>query len=173
MRTMLGVAAMFAVAACGGSKAPPKLPASTAGPAAGPPAAERPIGTSGFPGLDWGDRDDKIKPMYPGAEDYETGTAWHGTVDGLPADVSFSIGNSTGLQQIDVAWKDTYPTMDACGEVLHRLKPIYEQRLGPSSEENLALFWDTGKASVTLACNPDDAMHGSLSASYQQQRPPE
>lgn len=149
--------ALLAVVACG--------PAAPVAPSSPFPAAGRPAGTTGYPGLDWGANLDDISGLHPGAVANGGGLAWTGPVEGRPARVQFGM-DEDGLQQIDIVW-DTFDSMDACGEVLHATRPAIDARLGEGAEENLAVFWETSTASVTLSCNIDADVSASLAATYQ------
>jgi hypothetical protein len=156
--------AALAGAACGGKSAP-----STDTPAPDPtpePAAELTPGTSGFPGLDWGDDRAKVKATYPSA-----GTRgeelWAPLVHGgRDAAASFTFTDEA-LSSISVAYDGDFPDMGACADPLHAVEAELIKALGDSSEENLAVFWTTPTASITLSCDPiDDAGRAQLSASF-------
>lgn len=143
--------------------------ATPVGPSAPPSAApERPPGTSGFPGLDWGANADDVTGVYPGAQPGAPGLTWAGPVLGEPAHVAFTMAGD-GLQQVTIAFDAGYASMETCGETLHRLRPQLDARLGAGSEDNLGVFWDTPTASVVLACNPtdDDSGRAELTSTFQ------
>ena len=149
--------ALLAVTACG--------PAAPTGPASPVPTAGRPPGTSGYPGLDWGANLDDITGLHRGAVANGGGLTWTGLVEGRTASVQFGM-DGDGLQQIDIVW-DTFDSMDACGEALHQTRPLIDRRLGEGAEENLAVFWETATASVTLSCNIAGDISATLAATYQ------
>lgn len=163
LASLLVISLTASLAACGG-KAAPTTPGNTGGGGA-PPAKERPAGTTGFPGLDWGANVDDITGLFPGAEANGGGLAWQGDVERAPAGVQFLM-DGDGLQQIDVGWAEVYASMEACGDDLHLTRPAIDARLGQGAEENLGVFWETPTASVALVCDPGDDGTALLQARY-------
>lgn len=161
------VAAALA-AGCGGKGAGGDTVPSNDAPddAPGTPAA-LPPGTTGFPGLDWGDPSEAVKADYPtatGDTDALTVAMAHG---GRDATVSF-IFTGDQLISIDVSWADTYDSMQACAEVFREVRAALAPTLGDSAEENLAAFYTGETMSATLSCNPTDdgAERAALSMQY-------
>jgi hypothetical protein len=148
-------------AGCGGTKV------AATGPTTAPPDAVRPPGTTGLPGLDWNNHRDEVTANYPGAAANGGGLGWTGIVEGRPARVQF-VMDGDGLRQIDVTWDGVFESMPACGDVLHEVRPAIDARHGTGTEENLAVYWDTPTASITLACNPDEEGRATLIATHVQ-----
>jgi hypothetical protein len=159
----LAILGAAALAACG-SKAAPTTPGNTGGGGA-PPGEERPAGTTGFPGLDWGASVGDITNLFPGAEPSGGGLAWQGDVERRPARVQF-VMEGAGLQQLEIAWVTSFPSMEACGDELHALRGAIDARLGVGAEENLGVYWEPPTASVVLACSPNEDDTAALVQAY-------
>lgn len=159
---LAGLAVSLAIAGvgCGGSHAT-AAPGPT-GPADG---KERPAGTTGLPGLDWGAGVDEISALYVDAEPVDVGVQWKGSAEREPATIVFTV-DGDGLSQVAIAWDLAFDSMTGCGEALHRIRPAIDRRLGDGAEENLGVFWETPTASVVLSCNPGDDDGASLSQTY-------
>jgi hypothetical protein len=166
--SILAVGAALAVAACGGSNPPtpagPSKPTTTGPiePAEGKLTAH---GTSGLAGLDWGASADAVRALYPRATAGDGGLWYVGGVEGHQAVTKFSIG-ANGLSQVITEWTDGFISMDDCASTWHKLRASLDGRLGPSTADNLAAYWTTPSASITLACNPNDSNAGVLSVTY-------
>ena len=157
--------AIVVAAACGGKQPTPAGPAGGGG--GEPPAGkERPAGTSGLPGLDWGAGVAEITALYPDAEPVDVGLQWKGGAERKPAVTVFTVDND-GLAQVEITWDDTFASMGACGDALHQVRPLIDARLGDGAEENLAVFWENATVGVTLSCNIGDGDEASLSQTYQ------
>lgn len=159
------LAACAAVAACGGSKAPVVAPGG--GDTAPPSGGGRVMapGTSGLPGLDFGADVKAIEALYADLTPVDVGLAYTGTVEGLPATITFTVGN-TGLTEIAITWSDTFPSMGACGLNLEDVRAAVDARLGPSTEDNLAAYWETPTATVVLSCGMGDGEESMMAQSY-------
>ena len=131
---------------------------------AGPAAPLRP-GTTGFPGLDWGAPAEAVKAAYPGAAADPEGLAWRGEHEGRPAVVRFAIEDGA-LVRVTVAYDGTFASMMACKAEFAPMRARLDQRFGPSAEENLAAFWDTETASITLSCDMNEDETARLSVYY-------
>jgi hypothetical protein len=171
-KTSILIGAALALSACGGKSAPSTDP--TPPPDAAPTApTELTPGTTGFPGLDWGDDRAKVKEAYRSAatrgEDM-----WAPVVHaGHDAAATF-VFTGESLISISVTFAGEYPDMGACADPFHVVEAELIKSLGDSAEENLAAYWTTATASVTLACNPmDDSGRAELTASYTLAEPTE
>ena len=162
--------AIGVAAACGGKQ---PAPAGPTGPTGGeaPAGKERPIGTSGLPGLDWGANVGEITALYPDAEPVDVGLQWKGGAERKPAVTVFTV-DGDGLAQVDITWDLAFDSMSSCGEALHQTRPLIDARLGTGAEENLAVFWENDTVSVTLSCNPDDTDGARLTQTYQRKVAP-
>jgi hypothetical protein len=106
-----------------------------------------------------------VQAAYPGAATDPEGLVWRGAHEGRPALVRFALEHGA-LVRITVAYDGTFASMPACGAELTPLRARLDQRLGPSAEENLAAFWETPMASITLSCdlNEDETARLTLYA---------
>ena len=86
-------------------------------------------------------------------------------VDGKNAITVYEIGG-TGLAMISIEWTDGFVSMDECADGWKDARAALDARLGSSQSDNLAAYWETPTASVTLACNPNDSGAGVLSLTY-------
>jgi len=177
-RTAIAMAAIAAgllvgAAACGGGKTGSAIGNSATSPT---PEAAAPMepGTSGFPGVDWGDTIKAIQARYPAATAHgEDGLELRAKHGGLDATASFSFvyGALTG---IDVTFTDKLESMAACAEPFQHVRADLERSLGPGTTHDLAAYWNAETATMTLICDADDAGptgHAKLTMSYTQ--PPE
>lgn len=166
--TSLALALSLAGGACGG-KAQPTTPSNTAsgsGAASGGDAAR---GTTGVPGLDWGASADQVRAVQPRATADKAGLVYLGTVEKRQAIVHYTI-EQAGLQKIEVEFTDGYPTMEVCSEHWKELRTAFDGRFGASQADNLAAYWTTPTASITLTCGPNESGAGVLAIVY---TPPE
>ena len=158
MRTTL-CSIIVSLAACGGGK-----PATTTTTTTTPMKS----GTSGVKNLDWGAGVDAISAAFPQATPNPAGgMGSNGTSDGGEAITSFKVGTH-GLEQVAVEWTSGFISMGHCATGWKKVRAIYDGRFGASQSDNLAAYWKTPTASVTLACNPNDSGAGVLSATFAQ-----
>ncbi len=154
---------LISLAACGGSNKPAATgPANAGGDGdTAPPAA----GTTGLPGLDWGATADAVLAHDPRGQASEAGvTALH-MVDGHNAITVYTI-SADGLSMVSTEWTDGFVSMDDCAGGWKDERATLDARLGSSQSDNLAAYWETPTASITLACNPNDSGAGVLSLTY-------
>lgn len=165
MRTAVAVfGCSILAAACGGASTPA---ATSPGNATGATAATAtpPLGTTGLPGLDWGATTAAVMARYPGAIASDDGVTARGAVDGRPATTVFAIGEA-GLEHVKTVWTAGYPSMGACADDWEARRVELEARLGEGSAENLAAFWDTATATITLFCDPGEGDAAVLAITY-------
>ncbi len=170
MHVSSGLIVAAALAAGCGGKGTGTGAAGGTGPASDPapaPTAALPPGTTGFPGLDWGDPSEAVKADYPAATGDADGLTVAMAHAGRDATVSF-IFTGDQLISIDVSWADTYDSMQACAEVFRQVRAELAPALGDSAEENLAAFYSGATMSATLSCNPidDGGERAALSMQY-------
>lgn len=159
--SVLLVATSLLAVACGGKSHPAAAPPAGGGGGGDAPA----VGTSGAPGLDWGATSDAVLAVQPRATTDDAGLVYLGTVEKRQAIVHYVIP-AAGLQEINIEFTDGFATMEACGEDWKALRATLDGRLGPSQSDNLAAYWNTPTAAITLACNPNDSGAGVLSLGY-------
>ena len=141
---------------CGG-KAP------TADHPAAPPTA---LGTTGYPGLDWGATAATVRAIYPNASATNDGhLALRGTDEGQPNLTTFEFVAGR-LGKISIVFDRRFASMKQCGAVWTTLRAAFDPKLGNSAGENLAAFWESATYAVTLSCDLDDAERAGLSMSY-------
>jgi len=173
-RSLLSIVAVSALgaAACGSSTAnapAPALantaePAAAAEPAPAAPAAAH--GTSGMAGLDWGASKETVAASNSRATPNKDGELWAmGMVDGMNALTTYKF-DAKGLSQIDVEWTEGLISMDECAKVWKKVRAEYDGRFGASQADNLAAYWKTATASITLTCSPNDSNAGVLAVTY-------
>ncbi len=150
------------LAACGGSDAP--APANPSDPAGGG-QTELALGTSGLPGLDWGAGTDAIMTAYPRATPTEGGLWAVGMTHRHQSITKFTIGAS-GLEHVDIEWIEGHGSMEACAGGWSEVRAAIDARLGPSTSDNLAAYWELAAASVTLACSPSENDRAVLSQTF-------
>lgn len=157
---------LISLAACGGSAKPAATgPANTGdGTTDGTASA---AGSTGLPGLDWGASAEAVlaaDPRATASPDGATVTAV-APVDGKSAITVYTIG-ADGLNMVSTEWTDGFVSMDDCAGGWKDQRTTLDARLGSSQSDNLAAYWETPTASVTLACNPNDSGAGVLSLTY-------
>lgn len=155
---------LMSLVACGGASKPATTGPGNGGGATDPaPAA----GTTGVPGLDWGATAEAVLAANPRATASPNGATISAVapVDGKNAITVYEIGAS-GLAMISIEWTDGFVSMDDCSGGWNDQRATLDARLGPSQSDNLAAYWETPTASVTLACNPNDSGAGVLSLTY-------
>ncbi len=159
--------ALLTVAACGGGGATAGgATTDNAGPTAPAPQA-MPPGSSGFPGLDWGDELAAVQAKYPAATPQGDGLLLRAPHGGRDAEITFTFGGGP-LIYISVAYPEVFASMPACGEVFSQVRGALDATLGSSSEDNLAAYWTSDSASMTLTCGPtdDESEQAELAMSY-------
>lgn len=166
MRTAVVLGCSILAAACGGASKPAATgPGNTGGDGGDAVAAPAPAGTTSLPGLDWGASSAAVQARYPGATITADGVVARGAVDGRPAVTTFTIG-ADGLEHVKTVWAASYPSMQACARDWDGRRREVDARLGESSAENLAAFWDTATATITLFCDPRDGDVAELAITY-------
>lgn len=149
-----------AVAACGGSSK-----STTTPPVAPTENTAKALGTTGLAGLDWGANADAVLAVYPRATPTEGGLWFVGMAEGHQAVTKFTLG-ANGLDNVNTEWTEGFVSMQDCAKTWHELRASLDGRLGPSQGDNLAAYWKTTTASITLACSPNDSNAGVLSLTY-------
>lgn len=120
---------------------------------------EMALGSTHFVGLDWGMTPEQAKVVYPTlAADPDPEMGWRARMkhDGRAGTLilHFRVEPPAGLAMALFTEEATFPSMEACAEEHETRRAAMDARLGPSSFENLAAYWETETASLTLACNP-------------------
>lgn len=160
-RSAIGFALVLALAGCPGKGGAPGGGA-TGGPGNDGTAGARvagPLGTTGFEQLSWGMTEADVRERYPEAtvsEDPWSGNpVWTAArvVDGTPAHVEMELERGA-LIFVGVRFDPTFPTMRACEPAWRAKRAEMDAKLGPSPEENMAAYWTTATADVTLSCDP-------------------
>lgn len=156
---LLAACAVPALVACGGGATKPPAAEPEA-----PPATSRPLGTSHFPGLDWGMKIEAAKVVYPGGLTTDFGWQFAATHYGRRATVTLDFGaRAGGLERIGVTFDDRFPSMEGCIAEFPKLKAAIDETAGPSSVDNFAAYWTVEGGEVEMACNPDDDENTSAS----------
>ena len=151
------------VVACGQPAPPANAPPNT------PPAA---IGTSGYPGLDWGATVANVKAAYPRTtEDHGELTTTSLAVEGQPNTTTFAFEHGK-LARIGIAFDRRFASMNECATLWTVVRRALDPKLGKSAGENLAAFWESTTYAVTLSCDIDDHAQAGLSMSYAPAPPP-
>ncbi len=193
MRAAFALPALF-VLACGSKTAAPAAgkdamiadaaAAATDGPATDAPAIEATataaaaaaaagaVGTSGYPGLDWGASLDALKAAFPKAAPGSDNLSIVGQYEGRAAITTFELKGGQ-LARISVSFEDSFPSMDACGKTWTAMRTALDPKLGKSVGDNLAATWESATYAVTLSCDPGDEDEGVLSLSYARPSPSE
>ncbi len=125
------------------------------------PVDEMAPGSTRFVGLDWGMTPEQAQRVYPtlaAAANPEEGWQARMKHDGRAGllILHFRVEAPPGLSMALFTEEATYPSMAACAEEHKKRRAEMDARIGPSSFENLAAYWETETASLTLACNPRD-----------------
>ena len=183
MRTLALTLATALLFGCGGKKTPAAKDAMTAdasnpdGPA--PDATDAPgvdaatagdLGTSGYPGLDWGASLDDLKAKFPRAAPGTENLSITGDHAGKPGVTTFELRDGK-LHRISVSFEDEYPSMEECATVWKEMRATLDGKLGASQSDNLAAYWEAPTYNITLSCDPGDEDAGMLSMSYSQPQP--
>lgn len=159
MRSTSLALTVIAVAACGG-----KAASTPSTPAPAPAPAPTSLGTTGFPGLDWGATIPAVKAIYPGATG-DTALSWKTTHGGEPASVHVDFTDGA-LDRISVSFDADFESMGACSGTFETVRAALAPSLGDSAEENLAAYWDGAGYSAVLSCGITDGDAASMSMSY-------
>ncbi len=85
--------------------------------------------------------------------------------EGHQAVTKFTLG-ADGLGEVNIEWTEGFISMEDCGKGWGTLRASLDGRFGPSQGDNLAAYWKTATASITLACSPNDSNAGVLSLTY-------
>lgn len=165
MRSFLCLA--LALAACSKPAATPTSPPTGSATATDPGGAT--LGTSGA-GIDFGANEAAVRAAFPGVTPTEGGLWENRAVFGRPAITKYVIGPN-GLDRVDTEWTDGFASMEECGKTWKVLRAKLDERFGASQSDNLAAYWKTKTASLTLACNPNDNGNGSGVLSLDYSRP--
>jgi hypothetical protein len=125
------------------------------------PVDEMALGSTHFVGLDWGMTPEQTKVIVPTlAPDADLDMVWQARMkhDGRAGTLvlHFRVEPPAGLSMAVFTEDATYPTMTACAEEHQARRAVMDPKLGPSSSENLAAYWDSETATLTLACNPHE-----------------
>ncbi|MBA3463219.1 MAG: hypothetical protein H0T46_24900 [Deltaproteobacteria bacterium] len=123
------------------------------------------LGTSGVAGLDWGADATAVLAVYPRATPTDGGLWFNGMAEGRLAITKYTIG-AGGLDGVHVEWTDGFVSMEECATGWKTIRTKLDERFGASTSDNLAAYWKTASASITLACNPNDSNAGVLSLTY-------
>lgn len=134
--------------------------------APGPDAATTgDLGTSGYPGLDWGASMDDVKAKFPKAAPGTDNLSIPGNHAGKPGVTTFEFKDGK-LFRISVSFDDEYPSMGDCAPAWNEMRKTLDAKLGESKAENLAAFWDSATYNIILSCDPGDDDKGVLSMAY-------
>jgi hypothetical protein len=177
MRITIALTLALSLAACGGKSnkatkdamvadATPTDGASTDAPGADA-ATKGELGTSGYPGLDWGASADDLKAKFPKAAPGTDNLSITGTHGGKSGVTTFELKDGK-LHRISVSFLDDYPSMDECADVWKEMRTTFDAKLGESKSDNLGAYWDSTTYSIVLSCDPGDDDGGVLSMTYSQ-----
>jgi hypothetical protein len=162
IRSLFMSCSLVSLVGCGGSTKPIANSTSSTPPTKATATTQ---GTSGIPGLDWGANAEAVLAVFPRATPTDGGLWYPGTAEGHNAITKFLIG-ANGLDGINIEWTDGFISMADCATGWKPLRTSLDGRFGASTADNLAAYWDTATASITLACNPNDSNAGVLSLTY-------
>jgi hypothetical protein len=177
MRITIALTLALSLLACGGkaNKAgKDAMPAdatttdATATDAPGVDAATRgELGTSGYPGLDWGASADDLKAKFPKAAPGTDNLSITGNHGGKSGVTTFELKDGK-LHRISVSFADEYPSMGECQTVWTEMRKTFDGKLGESKSDNLAAYWDSATYNIVLSCDPGEDDAGVLSMTYSQ-----
>jgi hypothetical protein len=156
MRSALAATTLAVLVACPAKPTPIEV---------APPRLAAGLDTTGYGGLDWGATVDQISAAYPDARTAGDNLTVVGHHEGRRGITTFELADAK-LFGISVSFDDIFLSMDECGTVWAALRASIDQRLGPSTSDNLAAYWTSAKYAVTLACDPGDGTEASLGMSY-------
>lgn len=169
----LGLA--LSLLACGGKSGKANKDAMTTdatnpdGPSADAPAADAAtagdLGTSGYPGLDWGATMDDLKVKFPKGVPGADNLAIPGNHAGKSGVTTFALKDAK-LFRISVTFDDDYPSMEECSKAWTEMRRTLDAKLGESKADNLAAYWDSATYNIILSCDPGEEEQGVLSMSY-------
>jgi hypothetical protein len=119
------------------------------------------LGSAHVVGLDWRMTPEQAKVVYPTlAQHADLEQGWQARMkhDGRAGllTLHFRVEEPAGLSMVSFVEEATFPSMAACGEEHARRRSALDAKIGPSSADNLAAYWETETASLTLACNPQN-----------------
>lgn len=146
--------ALTPVVACASS---PRAPADPTGPSSGREPVDE---------IAWGTLRAALEQRFPQATSDQYGLTWEATYAGKPAAIDLFFDDGGAFSGWRAVFAGTFESMDRCGETWRELRAVIDRRYGPSQSDNLAAYWETPTASVTLACNPNDSGAGVLSLTY-------
>lgn len=181
MRIAIALTLALFMSACGGKSAKASKDAmaadatTTDGPAPDAPgdapgadaATKGELGTSGYPGLDWGASADDVKAKFPKAAPGTDNVSITGNHGGKSGVTTFEFKDGK-LHRISVTFTDDYPSMEECATVWKEMRGTFDGKLGESKSDNLAAYWDGATYNIVLSCDPGDDEGGALSMSYSQ-----
>jgi len=128
------------------------------------------LGTSGYPGLDWGATADLVKAKFPKGAPGSDNLSITGNHAGKPGVTTFEFKDGK-LFRISISFEDEYPSMAECSTVWTEMRAALDPKLGASKSDNLAAYWETTTYNITLSCDPGEDEAGVLSMSYAQPQP--
>jgi hypothetical protein len=176
MRTLaIALTAALLLFGCGGKKGPAPKDAMVTdannpdGPSADAPGADAAtageLGTSGYPGLDWGASLDDVKAKFPKAAPGTDNLSITGNHAGKSGVTTFELKDGK-LFRISVSFEEEYPSMGECQPAWAEVRKTLDAKLGESKSENLAAYWDSTTYNIILSCDPGEEDRGMLSMSY-------
>ena len=175
MRIAIALTLALTLLSCGGKSnkankdAMPADATSTDGPSADAPGADAAtageLGTSGYPGLDWGLSMDDVKAKFPKAAPGTNNLSIVGNHAGKSGVTTFEFKDAK-LFRISVSFEDEYPSMGECQTAWTEMRKTLDAKLGESKADNLAAYWDSTTYTIVLSCDPGDEDKGMLSMSY-------
>lgn len=181
MRIAIALTLLLSLAACGGKSAKAgkdampadattadgttAAPADAAAAAGADAATAGDLGTSGYPGLDWGATEADIMAKFPKAAPGGKTVSITGDHAGKPGVTTFELKDGK-LHRISVSFADEYPSMGECQTAWAEMRKVLDAKLGESKSDNLAAYWDSATYNIILSCDPGDDEAGVLSMSY-------
>ncbi len=179
--TISGLFLLVSAIGCGGKSAKAGKDAmnsdattATDGAAADAPgvdaASNGELGTSGYPGLDWGASMDAVKAKFPKAAPGPDTLSIPGNHAGLAGVTTFEFKDGK-LFRISVSFDKEYPSMDDCLKDWADMRTTLEPTLGESSSDNGAAYWNAATYNITASCDPGDGDGGVMSMTYAQPDP--
>lgn len=123
------------------------------------------LGTSGYPGLDWGLSMDDVKAKFPTAAPGTDNLSIVGNHAGKSGVTTFELKDGK-LFRISVSFEEEYPSMGECQPVWTEMRKALDAKLGESKADNLAAYWDSTTYNIVLSCDPGEEDKGVLSMTY-------
>lgn len=142
MRYASALAFVLLTNACASSKSLPDAPEEA------PPSAGR---HTGFENTTWGLTSAELLATYTAGILTGHVILVVGEYHHKPANVVFELADDK-LVAIDLAFQETYPSMDACGAAWTKLREHLDGDLGVSQSGDLAAYWRNTNRDVTLSC---------------------